>query len=132
MAFSPLLQPPYFEEPIGIVHWALFGFGGALLATVVQMRKKDTFRVGEDEGDNALRQMLLSLLVGSISAVVLNIAITTGLFGGKAFPKLNPNVGEDQLPQVLNAFSVFWAMLAGFSGGFIEKVFGAGEKPMVS
>ena len=129
VGLSPLFAEPYFTQELSIAHWATFGFGGALLATVNQMRKLESFDIGDDEGNMLLRQMAMRLFIGSIAAVVLYLAIQSGMLGGKALPRLNAVGQTPSDPIVRNALSVFWALTSGFSGGsLIERVFGRAEQ----
>lgn len=119
----PLLQPPYLNNPpIHFVNWAVLGMTGAILYSVNYMRKMDTIRVGADEGNLVLRVMLLGILLGAVSAILLYVAIKSGIFAGKVLPKLNEEIGIPQTNEVTNALSVFWAIASGFSAKIAERI----------
>ena len=124
VGISSLFCEPYFGGDINVGHWIVFAFAGALLATVSRMKKWDSFEIAEDEGTLQLRRMAMGWFIGTISAVVLYLAIMSGVLDGSAFPELTRNAGSKPLPMVNNALSVFWAIFAGFSGGrLMEGIF---------
>ena len=126
---SPLFDRPYFANRLDIAHWAIFGFEGAILATINQMRKLEPFDVGEDDGNSQLRKMVMGLLIGATAAIMLYLAIQSKMFGGMALPKLSSNVEGIDSPVAINALSVFWAIAAGFSGStLIERLLRQAEQ----
>ena len=129
IGLSPLFDPPYFENELYISHWAIFGFQGALLSTIIYMRKLEPFDIGEDDGNSQLRKMVMGMFIGAIAAIMLYLAIQSGMFGGKALPKLTSNKNGIDDPMVINALSVFWAIAAGFSGStLIERLLRQAEQ----
>lgn len=129
VGFSPLFDQPYFESPLNIAHWAVFGFQGALLSTITHMRKLEPFEIGEDDGNWQLRKMVMGLFIGAIAAIMLYLAIQSGMLGGKALPKLASNEQGINDPVARNALSVFWAIAAGFSGStLIERLLRQAEQ----
>lgn len=124
----PLLGEPYLESELSFIHWGLLGMAGAALYTVAKMKQRDVSVVGEDEGNMVLRQMLLSMILGAVTAILFYMAIRGGWFGGKALPKLNPFIGDpDQGPIVTNVLSVIWAIAAGYSAKLLDKIVGTSE-----
>lgn len=124
----PLLQSPYLgNPPLHFVNWAVLGITGAILYSVSYMRKMDTIRVGADEGNLVLRVMLLGILLGAMSAILLYVAIKSGIFAGMVFPKLNEEIGTPQTTEVANALSVFWAIASGFSAKVAERILASTE-----
>ncbi len=102
------------------------------MATIVRVRNMDTFRVGEDEGNQVVRQMIFGMLLGGASALVLYVVINTGFFAGRGLSQLNPEIDARQDPIRLNAMSVFLALVAGFSGRILERFLNLSERTVLS
>ena len=98
---------------------------GAVLYSVNNMRKRDATKVGEDEGNRELRTMLLGITLGAMAAILLYVAVTGGILGGKVLPKLNEDIGSGWPAIKTNALSVFWGIAAGFSAKLAERLVGS-------
>ena len=97
----------------------------AVLFTLNRMRNRESTRVGEDEGNTELRIMLLGITLGATAAILLYVSIKGSIFGGKALPRLNDEIGIDQSNAVINALTVFWGIAAGFSAKLAERLVGS-------
>ena len=127
IGIAPLLTPVAFSGELSVINWGVLGATGAVLSTLHGMRKRDAGVVGLDEGNSILKDLLLGLIVGGAASVLLYVAIRSGVFGGKALPKLNDEIGVKQTEEVRNALSVFWAIVAGFSAKLVETFAGSSQ-----
>lgn len=128
LGVNPLLSPTDFSSSLSFLNWGFLGMTGAVIYTVNHMREMDTTIVGEDEGNLELRNMLLGIILGGFAAIVLFLAIKSGVFAGSALPQLNVDVEPKQTKVVINALSVVWGLTAGFSAKFFQRLVGASDK----
>jgi len=129
MGVTPLLNEPIFLSELNLINWGFLGMAGAILFTAGNMRKLDFAQVGEEEGNQELRKMLLGMVIGAISAILLYASIRSGIFGGKALPKFeayNSGISTDIV--VANSLSMFWAIAAGYSAKLVGGMFGSAER----
>lgn len=127
----PLLQEPYFKSNLIIINWMVLGSAGAIIYTADHMRGSDTTKVGEDEGNVVLRKMLLSMLVGLVAALLLYVAIWGGVIEGIIFPQLGFSDSEiTQSPYVINALSVFWGIMSGYSVKLFNRLVSVSDQSM--
>ncbi len=122
---NPLFSIPNFENQLTFLNWGFLGMSGAVLFTLNRMRNRESTRVGEDEGNTELRIMLLGITLGATAAILLYVSIKSRIFGGKALPRLNDEIGIDQSNAVINALTVFWGIAAGFSAKLAERLVGS-------
>ena len=127
----PLVHSQGNDELI-ILHWIAFGFVGGLLSVLVNIKNQDVAEVGDTDGKQVMQQALLSIGIGSMTAVLLYAALSGGLVEGKMFPRFSDEV--EQSLNVHNGLSIFWGIFAGFSleifaslRGVAESAFGKGR-----
>lgn len=129
MGVTPLLNEPIFLSELNLINWGFLGMAGAILYTAGNMRKLDFAQVGEEEGNQELRKMLLGMVIGAISAILLYASIRSGIFGGKALPKFEAYTsGVNAEIVIANSLSIFWAIAAGYSAKLVGGMFGSAEK----
>lgn len=128
MGITPLLKEPVFLGQLSLINWGLLGMAGAILYTAGNMRKLDFSQVGEEEGNQELRKMLLGMVIGVFSAILLYVSIRSGIFGGKALPKFDLVDLTKNNIIVNNSLSIFWAIAAGYSAKLVGGMFGSAEK----
>ncbi len=117
IGLSPLLHEPYFQGSLTVIHWAIFGLVGAIVATVNNISKKDTYRIAEDEGNLVLKSMMHGCFLGVITSILFYLAILGDILDGKIFPELSLCPVECKATVKDNALSVIWAIASGFTGG---------------
>ena len=130
LGLSPLLDKPYFQGNLTIIHWAILGLVGAIIATMNNINKKDTYMIAEDEGNSELKKMILGCFLGIMTSALLYLSIKAGVLGGEIFPALTEHAkpAAEQAEPIekirTNALSVLWAILFGFTGGaWLEGLF---------
>ena len=131
IGLSPLFHEPYFQGRLTIVHWAVFGLVGAVIATVNKLDKRETYKIAEDEGTSELKSMTHGGFLGIMTSILLYLSIRAELLSGNIFPILE---GETKGLQSIkdNALSVLWAIVAGFMGskwleGFVKRMDGSSQ-----
>ena len=122
IGLSPLFHEPYFQGRLTIVHWAVFGLVGAVIATVNQLNKKETYKIAEDEGTSELKSMIHGGFLGIMTSILLYLSIRAELLSGNIFPEFQG--GTKAITAIKdNALSVLWAIAAGFMGSKWLEVF---------
>ena len=136
VGLSPLFHEPYFQGRLTIVHWAVFGLVGAVIATVNKLNKKETYMIAEDEGTSELKSMIHGGFLGVMTSILLYLSIRADLLSGNIFPKFE--VGTTGITAIkYNALSVLWAIAAGFMGGkwlegFVKRMDGSAQATQVA
>lgn len=130
LGITPLLHVPMLQSELNIVHWWFLGMAGAVIYTASTIRARDTSELGFEEGSSELRKMLLGIVIGGISAILLYAAIRSGVFGGKILPRFNFDEAHIHTKEVIgnNLLSIFWAVTAGYSVKFLDRLLGFSEK----
>lgn len=107
---------------LGILHWAAFGWVGALLSVLVSIRETDVTEVGEQEGKQVIIRTVVNTAIGSIAAILLYAALSGEIIAGKIFPQQIP---DDSLTNT--GLSIFWGIIAGFSSKIFSGLVGIAE-----
>ena len=131
IGLSPLFHDPYFQGQLTIVHWAVFGLVGAVIATVNKLNKNETYKIAEDDGAYELKSMIHGCFLGIMTSILLYLSIRAGLLSGNIFPEFEG--GTKPITAIKNnALSVLWAIAAGFMGGkwlegFVKRMDGSAQ-----
>ena len=136
IGLSPLFHEPYFQGDLTIVHWAVFGSVGAIVATVNKLNNNETYKIAEDEGTSERKSMIHGCFLGIMTSILLYLSIKAGLLEGAIFPELGDGNGPKQTIKD-NALSVLWAIAAGFMGGkwldrFVKRMDGPIQAPQAA
>lgn len=116
------------QKELGLLQWGALGFAGGLLSILVYLKNEDTAEVGETIGKQVIQRTLLSVAIGTMTAILLYAALSGGLIEGKLFPDLSENTAQNKI--ICNGLSIFWGIFAGFSLGIFTSLRGLAENAL--